>query len=346
MKPKVDVINVNQRGARKRPSQSSRKEQERRRAEMRRRKKRQRRRELLLRMGTLTAVLVLGALAVSAFSNKNDSEEIVSYEWMTGKITGIVKTAEDVEILQEPETVEVYQPIGELRKISDAEMDGSLLALVGKYPEFQDIYDNMAKYPVDMIKALCNNPEMFDFVSGYLDADGSVSGKITSEEMKKEYPLLLQWDARWGYVPYGGNVIGLAGCGPTCLSMIIAGLTGEGDITPADVAAYSMANEYYIEGTGTAWSLMTEGIRNYGIQAVELGLDEDLMKYNLDHGRPIICSLRPGDFTTEGHFIVVYDYDENGFFINDPNSTIRSAKQWTFEELSWQIKIMWAYSEM
>ena len=46
----------------------------------------------------------------------------------------------------------------------------------------------------------------------------------------------------------------------------------------------------------------------------------------------------------EGHFIVIYGYDEEGFLVHDPNSRLRSEEEWTFQTLYPQIKNLWAYS--
>ena len=62
----------------------------------------------------------------------------------------------------------------------------------------------------------------------------------------------------------------------------------------------------------------------------------------LDEGGVVICSVGPGDFTTEGHYILIRDYDENGFLVNDPNSRQRSAMEWSYERLAPQIKNLWA----
>ncbi len=51
--------------------------------------------------------------------------------------------------------------------------------------------------------------------------------------------------------------------------------------------------------------------------------------------------MRPGDFTTTGHFILLWGYDENGFFVNDPNRRSTSEKIWDFETLQPQIKNLW-----
>lgn len=214
------------------------------------------------------------------------------------------------------------------------------------------IYKNRSEYPELLLSAYLNNPEMEDFVAGYLDAVPAMSrtsqissdNALTANEMQQDFPLLLQWDKRWGYTPYGGSIIGLSGCGPTCLSMVLTSLKGGSQMTPAQVAAFSEEKGYYVEGSGTAWALMTDGASQLGLVAKELSLDEFVMKSSLDAGKPIICTVGPGDFTTEGHFILIYGYDEQGFFVNDPNSIVRSSQVWTFGRLHGQIKNLWSYS--
>ena len=224
-----------------------------------------------------------------------------------------------------------------------SETEALLLKLAENSPDIAIIYENKEAYPQALLTALANNPEMVEFVKGYLTTEHIATGGFSEEELTAEFPLLLQWDKRWGYVDYGSNNIGVAGCGPTCLSMVILALTGNENATPDELAEYSEENGHYVKGAGTAWSLMTEGAEAYGLRAEEISLDEKSMQDCLDNGNPIICVVRKGDFTTSGHFIVIYGYDENGFLVNDPNSISRSERQWEFETLKGQIKNLWAY---
>lgn len=162
------------------------------------------------------------------------------------------------------------------------------------------------------------------------------------EEKSQSYPLFLQWDARWGYEAYGDSNLALSGCGPTVLAMAAVALTKDTTVTPDKVAAYSMEHNFYVEGTGTAWALMTEGAKEFGLEVLEICLDEAVMKKALDKGEVIICSMRAGDFTTAGHFVMIYAYDEQGFLINDPNCIYRSCKYWSYQELSPQIRMLWS----
>lgn len=234
---------------------------------------------------------------------------------------------------------EVKRPVERTEK----EVIEHLQALAKKNKDYKNICENADAYPAQLLAALANNPEMLDFVKGYLENDGVLVGELTKREKKQDYPLFLQWDSRWGYSSYGSSNIGLSGCGPTCLSMAAYSLTRDADITPAKVAAYSESQGFYVEGTGTSWSLMTEGAAAFGITGTELPLDEDRMKQALDAGHPIICAMAAGDFTTAGHFIMIYGYDKKGFHVNDPNCIARSEKIWTYEELRPQIKNLWYY---
>ena len=208
----------------------------------------------------------------------------------------------------------------------------------------EEIGQDYSRYPKDLLAALANNPEMADFVAGYSEGSKNSSGALTAAEKEQDYPLFLQWDPRWGYRSYGsGSCIGLAGCGPTCLSMALFYLTRDDKLTPDKIADYSMENGYYVEGTGTAWALMEDVPKLYGISVTKLSAEESSIKAILDSGGVVICSVGRGDFTTSGHYILIYGYDSEGLLINDPNCVARSNQKWVFGEIRWQIKNIWAY---
>lgn len=200
------------------------------------------------------------------------------------------------------------------------------------------------RYPQDYLNALENNPELLEFVEGYPDAKREAVGGITKEELHAQWPLLLQWDKRWGYVPYGDHDIGLSGCAPTCLSMVVVGLTKNREASPDRVARFAEDNGYYLYGTGTKWSLMTEGAVSFGVRGSELALDKNRIFSALAAGHPIICSMRPGDFTTGGHFLVLVGVEDGKIRLNDPNSRIRSEKLWDYETLAPQVKSLWEFT--
>lgn len=205
------------------------------------------------------------------------------------------------------------------------------------------IRNNSEIYPDRLLEALANNPEMADFVEGYPEAEHVVTGGLTESEKKEKYPLFLQWDPRWGYVSYGDSCIALSGCGPTCLSMVLYYLTGDESLTPDVIGDYSMQNGYYMTGTGTLWALLEDAASMYGVEVSQPDASEWEMKSALDQGAVLICSMGPGDFTVGGHFIVIYDYDKDGFLVNDPNCVARSRQSWTYDQLSRQMKHLWVF---
>lgn len=210
----------------------------------------------------------------------------------------------------------------------------------------EGICQNADQYPEEMLAALANNPEMADFVAGYPGEKKGSAGGLTAAEKEEEFPLFLQWDSRWGYQSYGTkNCIGMAGCGPTCMSMVLYYLTGDESLTPDTVAEYSMQNGYYVEGSGTLWVLFEDMPKLYDIQVTNLSLSENNMKAVLNDGGIIACVMGRGDFTLSGHFIVIYGYDSEGFMVNDPNCIARSDRRWTYSELEKQIRNIWAYEK-
>ncbi len=165
-----------------------------------------------------------------------------------------------------------------------------------------------------------------------------------SKDMTEGIPKLYQWDSRWGSRSYGTSDMEVSGCGPTCLSMVYCGLTGDTKWNPYEVAKMAEEKGYYVPGAGTSWDLMTEGAKKLGLKAEQLSLNKGRILDELMAGHPIICAMGPGDFTTEGHFIVLTGVDDNGrIIVNDPNSEKLSKKTWEPERLMGQMKNLWTY---
>ncbi len=158
-----------------------------------------------------------------------------------------------------------------------------------------------------------------------------------------EVPLLIQWDPRWGYLPYGGNTIGFAGCGPTSLSMVALYLTHNPEYTPYYMCQFAIDHGYRIDGQGTDSRLMTEGASELGIEGREFMLDENAIAEELKAGHPFIFSMTTGDFTAHGHYIVVTGYEDGFIKVNDPNSHYRSGRLWKFSEIQDQISNLWVF---
>ncbi len=218
------------------------------------------------------------------------------------------------------------------------------LKILREYDKRVDkIIKNYDEYPEILLESLTNNPDMLDFVIDYPDKLGNVYSDNVGDIKEGEVPLLLQWDKRWGYARYGGSSIAVSGCGPTALSMVIVSLTKNNTMTPYKVAKFAQDNGYYFDELGTTWTLMSEGARKLGVESRELPLSKTVIFNALENGHPIICSVRPGDFTKTGHYIVLVGIKDGKIKVNDPNSKERSDKLWDYEKIEGQIKNLWEY---
>jgi hypothetical protein len=201
-------------------------------------------------------------------------------------------------------------------------------------------------YPESLLEFMEKYPEASDYVLSYpKKKDLHRTVDLTSEVTKGEIPLFIQWDERWGYEEYGDGLLGVTGCGPTCLSMVKCGLTGDTQWTPFAVAQMADKGGYYVNGVGSSWDLMTEGAKTLGLTVHEMSFSEESIRSTLEDGLPIICSVGPGDFTYTGHFIVLSGVNEDGTIqVRDPNSPTNSEKSWDAQVLIGQIKNLWSYS--
>ena len=195
-------------------------------------------------------------------------------------------------------------------------------------------------YPASLVALLERNPETAQFVLEYPIWE-DVEYDLSEYESSETVPLFLQWDQRWGYEKYGSDVIGITGCGPTCLAMVGYYLTGDGWYTPANVAEFSQKNGYYSPGSGSSWTLISEGGVELGLDVTEIPLVKKRMTDNLEVGNPIICSMGPGAFTESGHYIVIIGMEDGLFRVNDPNSRANSERLWSYEEIEDQIRNLW-----
>ena len=204
---------------------------------------------------------------------------------------------------------------------------------------------SFADYPESLVALLGVNPETETFVLEYPFAkDLEYTIDLSALKDSQEVPLLMQWDQRWGYLRYGSDVAGLTACGPTCLSMVAIYLTNNTDYTPAYMIQYALENNYYVDGSGTSWTLFSKGAVDLGLNVEELPLVQSIIVSHLEAGEPVVCSMGPGSFTTQGHYIVLVGVEDGKFRVNDPNSRANSETLWEYADIESQIRNLWAIS--
>ena len=180
--------------------------------------------------------------------------------------------------------------------------------------------------------------------AGQAGGSAPTSSTPRAEWRRGEVPFLYQTDPQWAGHPYAGGTVEKNGCGPTCLSMVYVSLTGRDDLAPSAMADFSEHGGYTTDGM-TTWALMTDGAAELGLVSEELPASASAVRDALLAGRPVICSVGPGDFTTTGHFVVLSGLTEDGeVVVHDPNSAERSARPWDLERVLGQCLNLWAFS--
>lgn len=240
-----------------------------------------------------------------------------------------------------PEETSVEESVPASESESESKEETGSHAEIGSHVETEA--EILARLPEKLQMLYERNPDTHDFVFGYEENhDKDFEIDLSEYENCSEIPLLLQWDKRWGYKEYAGEMFGLSGCGPTCLSMCAIYLTGNSEYSPDYMRQFSIENDYYVDENGSKWLLIMEGPEQFGIEVTEIPVYEDRVIDNLEVGNPIVCIVGPGPFTTTGHFIVLAGVDEDGNIkVNDPNSIARSSRTWRFSEFEDQIEAMW-----
>lgn len=215
--------------------------------------------------------------------------------------------------------------------------------------EYRWLEKHADDFPAHKIEYAKNNPGLIDFLYRYEAgqkesrlASEEPSG-LTEEEENMYAPVLLQWDDRWGFHPYGSSVMGLTGCGPACLAIVINSLAEDQNVTPADIADFATEHDLYEYGVGTSWGLWHEGAQAYGLEEKTVAADYDIILGELKDSALIVCSVGPGVFTPGGHFIVIAGQKEGQLEIRDPNNLQNSSRLWDWEEFADQIKHCWSF---
>lgn len=199
-------------------------------------------------------------------------------------------------------------------------------------------------YPEALVAMLERNPETEDFVLNY-PLEHSLIQEVNLLEYanSQTVPLFMQWDQRWGYLEYSGELAGLSACGPVCLSMVVCYLTGDYSKSPDVMIQYAIDNGYCAPESGSYWSLISEGGSAFGLDVTEFLPDKARIFANLEVGNPIICIMGPGDFTSSGHFIVLRGLENGLIQVNDPNSYSNSSQLWDYDAIAEQILNVWVF---
>jgi len=148
------------------------------------------------------------------------------------------------------------------------------------------------------------------------------------------FTVYSQYDPSWADKPYGTTTIADAGCGPSAMAMIITALTGR-QVTPDITAAYATAQNLYIQGVGSSWSIASVLSAHWSLNAQAIGANVARITATLQNGGLVIASGEgPLPFTSGGHYIVIRGVTADGKWkIGDSGHNNTSSQEWDPQQL-------------
>ena len=201
---------------------------------------------------------------------------------------------------------------------------------------------SIEEWPESLLELLQKNPDAEEFVRDYpFRPEEQEPIDLSDQVGTGKVPLLYQWDKRWGYSKYGGQMMALTGCGPTCLSMACLYVLEDPKYTPLYVADFAEDNGYYVKGAGSSWTLISKGAKKLGLKVDTIPPNASRIMDELEDGNLVVCAMGPGDFTTSGHYILLAGAKDGKAIVHDPNSSTNSQKLWKVSGFRDQISMLW-----
>lgn len=201
------------------------------------------------------------------------------------------------------------------------------------------IYDNFDKLNYGEKVLVGNDDDACDYV--YNCHNNKKDFKFFDGQtinLHRKTPYYLQWDNRWAYDNLiGEDNIGIAGCGPTSMAMILSRLFDDEKINPKLIAQDA---KNHMTEDGVYWSFFEFEADKYKVKIEDIDNTEEDLKNALKKG-PLIVSVKQGYFTTGGHIMVIDSIKDDQLLINDPNSIKNTKIEWPYKDIQDQIAKLW-----
>lgn len=122
-------------------------------------------------------------------------------------------------------------------------------------------------------------------------------------------------------------------------------------IDPVTLAAWARYYNYKVKNSGTSYSFFVPCAKEYGVTVRRLNtLSVYGLVWNSAHeealealkaGNWLIACMGKGNWTSSGHYVVVYGYEDGYVYINNPASTAAKRAKNTWELFKSQVKYYW-----
>ena len=122
-------------------------------------------------------------------------------------------------------------------------------------------------------------------------------------------------------------------------------------VTPATECAWALKNGYKAYKSGTYYSYFVPAFKRYNLKCTWLSSTSIYgnaasplhaqAKAAVDRGDLVIACMGKGNWTSSGHYIVVWKIDGNTIYINDPASTKPARTRGDYSVFKKQVKYYW-----
>lgn len=156
---------------------------------------------------------------------------------------------------------------------------------------------------------------------------GLAPSYVPTKDLENRPIYLMQTDSRWKNAMYSAindksQTIGQSGCGPSAASMIINEWFDK-NYGPVECCNWAASAGYRTANNGTYWSMMKAIAVKFGCKFSQTASYDEAKNFLKNNkGSLIVCIMGKGNWTSSGHFILMYKCDDNYVYINDPASTL------------------------
>lgn len=200
--------------------------------------------------------------------------------------------------------------------------------------EAPSLSESWQKLKEDMQNTFVNNG------TGNGDGKQNVSNNNGASASSSKVPYFNQGD--YAAYTYGSGSMKDTACGPTSMAMVLSAL-GK-NVDPIEAAKYSEEHGHYVWGEGTSHAFFPDIANAYGINCDKIGTSSNDIKSALSAGQIVITSMKPGHFTSNGHFIVLSGINSDGkVIVKDPFSRKRTNELWDLNTIVAESKAGWAF---
>lgn len=172
--------------------------------------------------------------------------------------------------------------------------------------------------------------------------------------MNKAPVSYLQTDPRWAKKDYSAKgektTIGASGCGPTAMAMVLATWANPA-VDPVSECAWAQAHGFKAPHQGTYYGYFAKAAARYGLTCRQLSWTNlygnsksplhEQAKKALDSGGLVIACMGKGNWTSSGHYVLVWKIEGGTIYINDPASTLPRRTRGSYALFRQQVKYYW-----